>query len=152
MFKKRFSANANTERIILCLKTYLGVRLPDNTTVHTCTYENESVLETKLNELCEYIFGDTRKVHFKASRDFPYLEHTAFSCGREACLEDAAGQLTHYTVQDYWFLWLTKQFLRRKKNGAYVFIDVDWLRKNAVRISKPEDKPMSEMHADYLFW
>ena len=152
MFKKHFSTSLNIGRILLCLKTYLGIQLPENTIVHTCSYDNERVLEAKLNELCEHIFGATRKVHFNSFRGFPYLEHTTFSCNGVSCTEDAAGKLIHYTEHDFWFLWVVKQFLQRNKNGTYVFIDIDWLKETAIQVSRPEDRPISEMHADYLFW
>lgn len=125
----------------------LGIKLPDEHEIKVINYESDYELEKLLDGLCELVFEDTRQVRFHTFRRFPYIIHPEYDDGY-----DAAGDLTHYTKHDYFFLYIVKQFLQKEKDGVRQFVDVDWLKENAEKKEKGEDCPISNMPADFLNW
>ena len=129
-------------------------------------FDNSEDFENSLERLCNYMLGDTREVHYHLGRMIPYIVHKEFCSMRYGELQsdkpDTTGLLTHYTIKDYFFMWFVDFFTSEINKGTtrnpkiyLCFVDVDWFIENTekgkIKDAK-EDKPISDMFVDFLFW
>lgn len=144
------------DRIAFIFGHHLGYHFGEEEKIQIKKFDSLEDLLPALDDFCSFIFGSSREIRFHEFRCFPYLEHTQYRSkdGAPSSM-DASGSLLLYTEMDYWFLWVIKQFLRADIHQyGYWFIDMDWLKTHAIKNAsqRSEDRLLSEMPAEYLFW